>query len=613
VAASSSHDARASSRAERFELLRELGSRMVPTWAALESLPTSGTRLVVAERVFRRGHQSDQEISDWVRDARRLAMLDHPNVARVRDVVIRDADVLVISDFVDGVSWSELKSTAQPPSLEVTLRVLVDVLSGLSAVHNLRDAKRQPLKLVHGELTPECVLVGLDGVARMVGAHRMRAGSATPKSSASGYLAPEVLLADDAADGRADVYSVGVMLWEALSGRPLFVNTVASAIVTQILSGQVPRATPPPASPWAAPLADVAARALAADAGKRFGSTAAFAAELRRIAGPKLAPTVRVSALVRAMCGDQIRARREALEHGERRRDDVSTAVAEAQSERVSIDVPIDVEARGWSEPPPTPVARAPKTARPLPPVPAPPPVPPRLPLVPVRVAPPAPVEASASKHAAPAVTHPPHRAPLPPLRLPPRELTATPPQRPPPVPVVVPAAPLVPSNVGIADGQADLVAPISAPPSIAPPAKSSESLPATARAPQRRTFLGAIVALTTLVAIVLVCWRAWRMPEREKDPASSRAPATSATAPPSPGLDRAAARAAEVASPTTPVERPAESTLPAASSAEDMAPPALMPASPAAGAAANSSGIVAAPSLPVRPVVKPKYDPQGI
>jgi aminoglycoside phosphotransferase (APT) family kinase protein len=151
VAASSSHDARTSSRAQRFELLRELGSCVVPVWAALESLPNAGTRVVVAERVLRRGHHSDQDIGDWMRDARRLATLDHPNVSRVRDVVIRDEDVLVVSDFVDGVSWSELTSSAQPPSLEVALRVLVDVLSGLSAVHNLRDAKRQPLKLVHGD------------------------------------------------------------------------------------------------------------------------------------------------------------------------------------------------------------------------------------------------------------------------------------------------------------------------------------------------------------------------------------------------------------------------------------------------------------------------------
>jgi hypothetical protein len=422
----------------------------------------------------------------------------------------------------------------------------------------------------------------------------MRAGTASPTGSASGYLAPEVLLADDAADGRADVYSVGVMLWEALSGRALFVNTAASAIVTQILSGQVPRATPPPASPWAAPLADIAARALTADASKRFGSTAAFAAEVRRIAGPKLAPTVRVSALVRAMCGDQIRARREALEHGEKRRDDVPTA--EAESERVSIDVPIVVEDRGWTVPPATPTAPAPQTARQLPPVPA-PPGPPRLPVVPVRVAPSTLVQASAPKHAAPGVTHSPNRPPLPPLRLPPPVPTATLTPVLPPVALVVPAAPLVPRNVGVAVRQADLMAPTSAPPSTAPPAMSPQSLPVAHRPSRRRTLIAAVVALTAFVTIVLVWWLARRTPEHEKPPALSRAPATSATALPPP---------------TTTVQPPAESAPPSAAPAEDIAP-AVISVSPVAADTASSPAIVPAPSFPARPIVKPKYDPQGI
>jgi hypothetical protein len=318
MAAITPPEPRVLSLVQRFQLVRELGSRIVPTWAALELLPDGRTQLVVAERISLGGPYADGEIADWVRDARRLATLEHPNVARVRDVVIRGQDVLVINDFVDGVRLSDLlTSTAHPAHLEVTLRVLVDVLSGLSAIHNLRDAKRQPLKLVHGELTPECVLVGVDGLARVVGAHRARAAKANPEDAPSGYLAPEVLLADEAADARADIHSVGVMLWEALSGRSLFANTRPSAIVTQILSDRVPRATIPPTSPWAAPLAEAAARALSADPHKRFGAAAAFAAELRGIAGPRLAAPIEVGAFVRAIYGNQIRARREALDRGE--------------------------------------------------------------------------------------------------------------------------------------------------------------------------------------------------------------------------------------------------------------------------------------------------------
>ncbi|HEX3772798.1 MAG TPA: hypothetical protein VHV30_18090, partial [Polyangiaceae bacterium] len=159
-------DARGPSPAERLRFLRALGASSVPTWAAIDRAPSDGaSTLVVADRVRRAGF-SEADLTDWIRDARHLMALEHPNVPRVRGVLIRADEVLVVTDFADGVRWSELASTA---SLESSLRVLVDVLTGLNALHNLRDAKRAPLKLLHGALAPDQVLVGLDGVTRLLG------------------------------------------------------------------------------------------------------------------------------------------------------------------------------------------------------------------------------------------------------------------------------------------------------------------------------------------------------------------------------------------------------------------------------------------------------------
>jgi eukaryotic-like serine/threonine-protein kinase len=302
----------------------------VPTWAALESLPNGRTQLVVVERVARGGDYGDQEIADWVRDARRIAALEHPNVARVRDVLIRGDDVMVAAEYLDGVRWAELAT--RPIPLELTLRVFLDVLAGLSALHNLRDAKRQPLKLVHGELTPACVVVGDDGVARIVGSCRAKSAAIPPGRAGAGYLAPEVLLADDSADARADLFSVGVLLWEALCGASLFgEKTQASAIVTRVLGGNLPPAVVPAGCPWAAQLVDLVARALSADPQKRFASAPDMAAELRRIAGPKLAAPSRLAAHVLAGFGDRIRARREHLERAEARPPEVSRIEPQAE------------------------------------------------------------------------------------------------------------------------------------------------------------------------------------------------------------------------------------------------------------------------------------------
>ncbi len=322
----------------RLRLLRELGAQAVPTWAALEEAPGERARLVVVERANRSAFE-DGEIADWVRDARRLSTLDHPNLARVRDVVIRSREILVVSDFVDGVRWKEFGPTT---SLETALRVLVDALTGLSGLHNVRDAsdpKRPLFKLVHGGLTPDCIIVGLDGVARVAGAARLRSATARLAGTGSAYLAPEVLLEDDSADARADVYSIGVMLWEALSRRRFLPNLQPSAIVTQLLSGRVPPVTLPEGAPWAAPLGDVVTRALSADPEKRFTTAAAMAAEVRRIGGLKLPLAIRVATAVRERFGDAAKTRREMLERGEVRASEVSLLGPTMPSDARSVDV----------------------------------------------------------------------------------------------------------------------------------------------------------------------------------------------------------------------------------------------------------------------------------
>ncbi|MGH7436926.1 MAG: protein kinase domain-containing protein, partial [Polyangiaceae bacterium] len=299
--------------AERLRVLRELGSPTGADVAFCAALEATGnkTRLVVVERILRSGGVLPSDVTEWLERARQLVPLEHPNVARVRDAIDGTDEAYVVSDFIDGARWTDVVAAASGIPLDLALRALVDALAGLGALHNMRDAARQPMGLVHCGVSSETVLLGLDGVARILGASRMR--GVVPGIGAH-YLAPEVLLEDDAADARADVYSIGVLLWEALTGRRLFTETGVSAIVTAVLSGRIPRAEAPQSAPWAAPLVDVAARALSPDPAKRYASAAAMAAELRRIGGTKIVPSLRVAALVRSTFGDRIKARREELE-----------------------------------------------------------------------------------------------------------------------------------------------------------------------------------------------------------------------------------------------------------------------------------------------------------
>jgi serine/threonine-protein kinase len=624
-------------------VLRELGSRVVPACAALDAQPDGRTVLVVLERVARGGMYGDQEIADWVRDARRLATLEHPNVARIRDVVIRGEEVFVVGEFVDGVRWSELVAGPQKVSLEIALRVLVDVLSGLSAVHNLRDAKREPLKLVHGELTPGCVVVGLDGVARVVSTCRVRSATARPGRDGSAYLAPEVLLADETADARADVYSAGVMLWEALSGRPLFPNTQPSAIVTHLLSGKVLRATVPDGSSWAAPLAEVASRALSADPEKRFMSAAALAADVRRIAGPKLAPPVRVAAFVRATFGDRVEARRAELERGEVRVREVS-GVLEPPPE--SEDVPVDlspttatISTAPTPIPPPLEAPRAkgppppPQVARVAPKPPALPNLRPRLPTL-AGVAPPASLPLPAEGEGTPVVVPPSERPP------PARAVIA------PPTPMVafdVPSAARISSAIEAALQAAPapeafavapapplvLPIPVASHPTPAPPFVASLDEPMPPRKP-RRGLLVALLAGPLIFGMALIVW--WLMARSPSPAATLPVPPTSqptlsaaATTPPS-------TPPADV--PTAPTGASAAATASAGVEPEVVPPPdepALVPRASTDTTPTTATATAATTAPPVNvtpppwpppngytppPAVRPnkhKYEPEGI
>ncbi len=472
MAASSPEDA---AKGERPRLVRVVGGRGSTTWAALQPAPGGKTRIVIVEKVAIAAPSAATEMQDWLRDAKRMTTLDHPNVARIREVATVDHEIHVTSDWIDGVRLSEMTAAPTRPSLETTLRVLIDVLSGLGAMHAMRDEKKQPVKLVHGDVTPTNVIVSQDGIAKLVFPCRARTEGLHEERAGSAYLAPEILLGDESADARADVYGVGAMLWEAMTGKPLFPGLQPSAIVTQLLSGRVPRATVPVNAPWAERLVEVVARAMSADPEKRFPSASAMAGEIRFIAALKIPASMRVASVVRGAFGDRIKARRTEIERGE-----APVKFESVPPDSVDLTAELDEEARSTAVPPEGPRSTA--TTRPPPPIevapevkvaPAPPPpkisAAPPLPKTPpalrprhptlVGVAPPVPEAKDAPMPSAPVIvpsSHPPPPDPAaaaapapapPPLPIPPPDLAfALEPAPPPaPAPPLGPAAAPVP------------------------------------------------------------------------------------------------------------------------------------------------------------------------
>lgn len=287
-----------------------------------------------------------------LRDARALVSFKHANVAKVREVVEDGVDIRMTTQFVEGESLAALRKAGRVP-LAIELRILVDVLTGLAALHAAKDAKLKPLGFVHAEMAPANVIVGLDGVARVIQLAGLNAAPGAQGADSMAHLAPEILLADDAVDARVDVYGVGVMLWEALNGTSLFKEKATGAIVTSHLSGRIQKAAAPADSPWAAPLVDVAMKAIATDPKGRHATANELAAEIKRIAKTNLAPAAKVAALVKERGASTIEARKTALGEGEGR---ASTGARPKIAPKPHIAAPPKVEEAdiGWSLPPPS-------------------------------------------------------------------------------------------------------------------------------------------------------------------------------------------------------------------------------------------------------------------
>lgn len=208
-----------------YKLLRELGTRALPAYAAIDPKPRRpDDALCVVERLAREPGVNAEAAAVFLRDAKRLSQVRHPNLVHVRDVVVGTSTVLLVTDWLDGEVFSDIARMAAeqgiPIPLAGTLRVMLDLLEGLSALHEVRDAKREPLQIVHAEVAPRNIVVGVDGRAVLVHPLHLPA-EAKPNHAPDviGYLAPEVLLGDQTADQRADVYGAGVILWEALTGQ----------------------------------------------------------------------------------------------------------------------------------------------------------------------------------------------------------------------------------------------------------------------------------------------------------------------------------------------------------------------------------------------------------
>ena len=218
------------------------------------------------------------------------ARLHHANVVDVRDVEADDGGIQLVMDYVEGASLSELIRawSKEPPArpLAVSLRIVLDACEGLRALHELTGDAGEPLGLVHRDISPANILVGLDGVARIADFGLAKSLLAVEKATTEGtlrgkigYMAPEYVRGKPI-DHRLDVFAMGVVLWEALAQKRLFRGENDADTLEKIQRMEAPSLGD---SAELADLDAVVKRALAKDRDARFENIGALAKELERV------------------------------------------------------------------------------------------------------------------------------------------------------------------------------------------------------------------------------------------------------------------------------------------------------------------------------------------
>ncbi len=250
------------------------------------------SRTVAVKRLHPQYAKDEEFVSMFVDEARLASRIQHPNVVSTLDVVKTDIELFLVMEYVMGEALSKLVRNAAkrgeriPPN--VVLGVMAGMLHGLHAAHEATSETREPLNIVHRDISPQNVLVGVDGVARVldfgVAKAAMRSG-ATKDGQMKGklsYMSPEQLNGKEV-DRRSDIFASGVVLWEALAGKRLFSGADAGEILAKVLTSDIP--APKTIVPSLSDeVSDAVMKALERDPEDRFQTAREFAVALEQAA-----------------------------------------------------------------------------------------------------------------------------------------------------------------------------------------------------------------------------------------------------------------------------------------------------------------------------------------
>jgi eukaryotic-like serine/threonine-protein kinase len=251
------------------------------------------SRTVAIKRLHPHLAQEEDFVSMLVDEARLAGRIRHPNVVPTLDVVQLEGELMLIMEYVHGEALNRLIKHAAETGVRIPIpiasAILIAMLQGLHAAHEAKDERGIGLEIVHRDMSPHNVIVGIDGIPRILD---FGVAKATGRLNSTGdgqlkgklaYMSPEQLHGHTS-DRRVDVWAAGVVLWELLCSRRLFSAESDVLVIPRVLCGPLER--PRTYVEIAPELEAVVMKAIERDLSARYATALEMAIALERVAPP---------------------------------------------------------------------------------------------------------------------------------------------------------------------------------------------------------------------------------------------------------------------------------------------------------------------------------------
>ena len=233
----------------KYRLIAELGhGGMAEVFLAVVRGPAGFNKLVVIKQIRPQLAEDPEFLGMFLDEARLAARLSHPNVVQTNEVGQEGERYFIAMEYLEGQPLNRVihrlqKSGGLP--LAMHIKIVCDTLAGLHHAHELTDYDGTPLGVVHRDVTPHNIFITYDGLVKVVDfgiAKALNSSSETRTGVLKGkvaYMAPEQARGERV-DRRADLFSVGVMLWEAATGKRMWKGVPDITILQRLLAGEIP-------------------------------------------------------------------------------------------------------------------------------------------------------------------------------------------------------------------------------------------------------------------------------------------------------------------------------------------------------------------------------------